>query len=57
MYLFCLFYSQNDLNALAVILANPEVMRFSSEPKTQQQTQSFIEGVLASYEKQGHILA
>ena len=47
-------FSQNDLDALAVILADAQVMRFSlSGPKTRQQTQSLIEGVLASYEQKG----
>ncbi len=47
-------FGQNDLDTLAVILADPEVMRFSlSGPKTLEQTQSLIENMLMSYEQQG----
>jgi [ribosomal protein S5]-alanine N-acetyltransferase len=47
-------FDRNDLDALAPILADPQVMRFSlSGPKTKEQTQSTIERILLSYEKQG----
>ena len=47
-------FIQNDLDALAVILADPQVMRFSlSGPKTIEQTKSLIEGIFLSYEKWG----
>ncbi|BAZ22240.1 putative acetyltransferase [Kalymmatonema gypsitolerans NIES-4073] len=47
-------FTQDDLNALTAILADPFVMRFSlSGPKTLKQTQSLLENVLASYENQG----
>lgn len=47
-------FIQNDLDALAVILADSQVMRFSlSGPKTREQTQSLLDSILLSYEKRG----
>jgi [ribosomal protein S5]-alanine N-acetyltransferase len=45
------YFKEDDLDQIASILADPDVMRFSlSGPKTREQTQEFLEAVFYSYE-------
>jgi RimJ/RimL family protein N-acetyltransferase len=48
------FFNLNDLDALAAIFADPQVMRFSiSGVKTKAQTKNTIDNIFLSYEKRG----
>lgn len=47
-------FTLGDLDELASLLADAEVMRFSlMTPKTREETLSVLEGILASYHKEG----
>ena len=48
-------FCENDLDDLAVILANPKVMHFSAKgAKTKEETQQLLQKILSSYQTEGY---
>jgi len=52
--LFLRNFAQDDFDELYTLLSDREVMQYYPAPKTKEETQKWLDGILNSYEKNGH---